>query len=144
MSRVAPFLHAASVLPLACVERKVSIESVPAGATVWVNDREVGVTPCEFAFTHYGTFDVRVALEGHEPLVTGAVAEPPWWDSIPFDLLAEILPGTYVSRVDWRFELVPTAVTPEELRRRAEELRGRTTAPVSGSPATGASGSASR
>lgn len=124
---------------VACVERKVSIESVPAGATVWVNDREVGITPCEFSFTHYGTYDVRVALDGHEPLVTGAEASPPWWDSIPFDLFAEVLPGRYVSRVDWRFELVPTAVTPEELRKRAEELRGRT-AP----PAPEASGPASR
>ena len=64
-----------SLAGVACVERMVSIESVPAGATVWVNDREVGVTPCEFSFTHYGTFDVRVAAEGHEPLVTGAEGE---------------------------------------------------------------------
>lgn len=118
-----------------CVERKVSIGSVPAGATVWVNDREVGVTPCEFGFTHYGTFDVRMSLEGHEPLVTGAEAIPPWWDSIPFDLFAELLPGTRVSRTDWTFELVPTSVTGEELRRRAEELRRRTSQPAPEAPA---------
>jgi hypothetical protein len=119
-----------SLAGVACVERKVSIESVPAGATVWVNDREVGVTPCEFSFTHYGTFDVRVAAEGHEPLVTGAEASPPWWDSIPFDLFAEIIPADFTSRTEWRFELVPVSVSSEELRRRAEELRDRTTAPV--------------
>lgn len=129
MRRLGFGLLAFAFLPTACVERKVSIESVPAGATVWVNDREVGVTPCEFSFTHYGTYDVRVALEGHEPLVTGAEAIAPWWDSIPFDLFAEILPGRFVSRSAWRFELVPSRVPSEELLRRADELRGRTAKP---------------
>lgn len=147
--RAALAILALALGPAACVERKVSIGSVPAGATVWVNDREVGVTPCEFGFTHYGTFDVRLALEGHEPLVTGAEASPPWWDSIPFDLVAELIPGRFVSRVAWSFELVPTSVTPEELRRRAEELRDRTAAPAvtpgpAATPAPEASGPASR
>jgi hypothetical protein len=141
--RAALAILALALGPAACVERKVSIESVPAGATVWVNDREVGVTPCEFAFTHYGTFDVRVALEGHEPLVTGAEATPPWWDSIPLDLVAEILPARFVSHTDWRFELVPSAVTPEELRRRAEELRDRTAPPATAPAPTGPSPEAS-
>ena len=129
MSRVALALTALVLMPLGCVERTVSIESVPSGATVWVNDREVGVTPCEFSFTHYGTFDVRVALEGHEPLVTGAAAIAPWWDTIPLDLVAELLPGRFVSRNAWRFELVPSEVSPEELLRRAGELRERTATP---------------
>ena len=126
MSRVALALTALVLMPLGCVERTVSIESVPSGATVWVNDREVGVTPCEFSFTHYGTFDVRVALDGYEPLVLGAEATAPWWDTMPLDLVAEVLPGRFVSRNAWRFELVPGEVAPEELLRRAGELRGRT------------------
>jgi len=142
MNRIPVIVLTLGILTLGlagCVERKVSITSVPSGATVWVNDREVGVTPCEFGFTHYGTFDVRLSLEGHEPLVTGAEAIPPWWDSIPFDLFAELLPGTRVSRTDWTFELVPTSVTGDELRRRADELRRRTSP-----PATEASAPASR
>jgi hypothetical protein len=127
--RVALAIVALASGPAACVERTVSIESEPPGATVWVNDREVGVTPCEFSFTHYGTFDVRVVLDGHEPLVTGAEATAPWWDHIPFDLVAEILPAKFVSRTAWRFELVPSEVSPGELLRRAAELRERTATP---------------
>jgi len=130
--------------PVGCVRRVVSIESAPPGATVWVNDREVGSTPCEFEFTHYGTYEVRLAREGHEPLVTGADAIAPWWDTIPLDLFAELLPVSLEARNAWRFELEPLAVPPGVLLERAAELRRRTVEGLSDPPAPEASGAGAR
>ena len=49
-----------------CVRRVVQITSDPDGAVVWMNDREVGSTPCEVEILHYGKYDVRVEKPGWE------------------------------------------------------------------------------
>ncbi|MEM1099581.1 MAG: PEGA domain-containing protein [Planctomycetota bacterium] len=83
--------------------RTVTIESEPAGALVWLNDREVGRTPLTVPFTFYGTYDVRLEAEGHEPLWTTAEAEPPWWEHPPADLFGEAFGGEVA--LQWHFEL---------------------------------------
>ena len=90
-----------------CVERTISITSEPPGAVVWLNDLEIGRTPVETSFTFYGTYDVRLRLEGYEPLLTSAVAKAPVYDLPAIDLLAEAIPTTIESRVEWHFTLVP-------------------------------------
>lgn len=107
-----------------CVERVIEITSDPAGALVWINDREVGRTPLEVEFLHYGTFDVRLELDGYEPLDTSGEAMPPWWDQVPFDLFAEAVPGQPESRVEWHYELAPRNDDRSALMERALELRG--------------------
>lgn len=113
-----------------CVQRTISITSEPEGALVWVNDIEVGRTPVEVDFTFYGNYDVRVRLEGYEPLVTSRKARAPWYEYPGVDLVAEMLPMTIRSDIHWHFELEPVAerVDPEaaerELLERARELRG--------------------
>ena len=52
----------------ACVRRTIEITSEPEGALVWLNDREVGRTPCSIEFTHYGRYDVRLRRDGFEPI----------------------------------------------------------------------------
>jgi hypothetical protein len=90
-----------------CVERTISITSEPPGAVVWLNDVEIGRTPVETDFTFYGVYDVRLRLEGYEPLLTSAVAKAPVYDLPAIDLLAEAVPATIESRIDWHFALVP-------------------------------------
>ncbi len=90
-----------------CVRRTIEITSEPSGALVILNDREVGRTPVDVEFTYYGDYDVRLSLEGYEPLVTKGVARAPLWDNVPLDLGAEMLPTNLESRIAWHYELAP-------------------------------------
>jgi hypothetical protein len=105
-----------------CVQRTISISSHPEGALVWLNGREVGRTPVEVEFLHYGTYDVRLTKDGYESMLTSGEAKPPWWDSIPFDLVAEMTPGEKVSRIAWHYDLL---VLPEDPDRLRADLRDR-------------------
>jgi hypothetical protein len=90
-----------------CVKRTMRITSDPSGALVWVNDREVGRTPVDVDFVHYGTYDVRLVKDGFEPLLTFGEANPPMWDNVPLDLAAELLPFELKSTVHWHYLLEP-------------------------------------
>lgn len=96
-----------------CAERRLAISSEPPGATVWVNDVEVGRTPVEVNFTHFGVYDVRLRLDGYEPIVTSAEAEAPWYEFVGADLVTEAVPGFdgtgVVTRVAWNFQMKPSA-----------------------------------
>lgn len=116
-----------------CLERKLSITSEPPGALVYANDIELGRTPLEADFTYYGKYDVRVELEGHEPLRTMASADAPLYEIPPFDLVAMALPFTFEKTVRWHFDLKPMLESTldsrqleDELVARARELRGMT------------------
>lgn len=103
---LALFLSGAFALP-GCVERTISITSEPPGAIVWLNDVEIGRTPVETDFTFYGTYDVRLRLEGYEPLLTSRKANAPAYDWPGIDLVSEAIPADIESRVDWHFVLSP-------------------------------------
>ena len=106
-----------------CVERTIEITSEPAGAIVWLNDREIGRTPVEVEFLYYGVYDVRLMLDGYEPLVTSGTASPPWWDSVPIDLAAEMSPNTDRAHFHWHYVLEPPREDRGELIERAAGLR---------------------
>lgn len=107
-----------------CVRRTISITTEPEGALVWLNDREVGRTPVEIEFDHYGTYDVRLEHRGYEPVMTSGKASPPWWDNVGLDLVAELTPADIESRIEWHYELRPIDDDREALLERARELRG--------------------
>ena len=108
-----------------CVRRTLTITSEPAGALTYLNDREIGRTPVTVDFLYYGDYDVRLILEGYEPLSTHGTADPPWWDTVGADLIAELSPSQLHAAVDWHYELTPINNDPIALRTRAEELRTR-------------------
>ncbi|MHC4989420.1 MAG: PEGA domain-containing protein [Planctomycetota bacterium] len=123
-------LVAAPAVPLAmtllaagCVERTIKITSEPAGALVWVNDREIGRTPVDTDFVYYGTYDVRLELSGHEPLLTSGDAVAPWWDWAGPDLVSELLPVPLHHEVLWHYVLEPVDEDAEALLERARGLR---------------------
>lgn len=134
-----PFL----VLVGGCAERRLAITSEPAGATVWVNDVEVGRTPVEANFTYYGTYDVRLRLDGYEPIATSARAEAPWYEFLGADLITEAIPTGVTTRVDWKFTMKPAlerigdrAQFEADLIARAREMRSRLTPPAEPAPET--------
>ena len=126
-------LLGAMVMGAGCLQRTLVITSEPAGAVVWVNDVEVGRTPVETSFTFYGDYDVRLRLDGYEPLSTHRVAATPWYEYAPIDFFAQAVPGGVETRIAWHFELEPLqerALSGPEaeaaLLERAGELRGAT------------------
>ncbi len=128
-------LSAAGLLPAAgCVRRVVEITSEPSGALVWLNDREVGTTPCEVEILHYGRYDLRVVRDGWEPVSTGRSANPPVWDLPGPDLVAELLPMEFESRATWHVVLEPESRDPDAVMARAVEMRDRLTAIESTEP----------
>ena len=113
-----------------CLERRVIVESEPSGASVVLNDVEVGRTPLEADFTYYGIYDVQVNHDGYEPLRTTATASAPLWEYPPIDLLSTALPFTLRRRQNWNFVLTPSlerTQTPGDLAEgaiaRAKALR---------------------
>ena len=107
-----------------CVKRTISITSEPAGALVWVNDREVGRTPVDVAFTYYGEYDVRLDLPGYEPIMTSRWIKAPVWDQPVADLVAEAWPRDLHSNPRWEFSLAVEEVDDAALIERARSLRG--------------------
>lgn len=101
------------------------------GALVYANDVELGRTPLEANFTFYGKYDVRVELEGYEPLRTKAAADAPIYEIPPFDVVAMAIPADIETTVRWHFVLKPAEesgmdprVAEDGLLTRAKELRG--------------------
>ncbi|MAT80071.1 MAG: hypothetical protein CMJ29_01905 [Phycisphaerae bacterium] len=117
-----------------CIRRKLSITSTPAGALVWVNDREVGRTPLTVDFTHYGTYDVRIERENMEPLMTSQKATAPVWDLPGPDLVFEVMPFQATSHVEWHFDLEPRDESHEALVDRARAFRSEATEIEEGDP----------
>ncbi len=111
-----------------CVRRTIAVSSTPAGAAVQLNGRQVGRTPCEVDFTHYGIYDLHLTLAGYEPVIGGGDAKAPLWDFLGADLVAELVPTQLHSRVEWHFDLHPTDMDRAGLWTRAAELRAITAA----------------
>lgn len=118
-----PLLLLALLAIPGCVRREIEITSTPPGALVTLNGREVGRTPTTVEFTFDGTYDVRMRLEGYDPVVGSGTTKAPVWDFIGADLIAEIYPGD-LHRIDrWHFDMVPEAQAEVGLIDRATAAR---------------------
>src|SRR5262245_17787927 len=113
-----------------CLSRKVSVTSEPPGATVFANDVELGRTPLEAEFTFYGSYDVRVGLEGDEPRREKVIARSPIYEYPPVDLIAILMPFHIDHTVHWHFKMQPMLEATESrevleqgMLQRAAELR---------------------
>lgn len=127
MPRALSLLLCLLLLP-GCLQRRIQVTTDPAGATVWLNDTEIGRSPTDTSFTFFGTYDVRVAMEGYETLNTTKEAVAPWYEYPFIDLFVVILPFDVETKLKWHFTLEPQKTeinTPEEknLLQRAGELR---------------------
>ena len=106
-----------------CVQRRIRVTSRPTGALVYLNDEEVGRTPITVPFTFYGTYDVRLLLDGHQPVWTTREARAPWWEAPGPDLVAEAIPDGR-SDIAWHFDLEPSEELDEQgIVQRANQLQ---------------------
>lgn len=118
-------LMAAAVVFGGCVERELKVNTVPTGATVVLNDEEIGQGPVITSFEWYGDYRVRVTKPGYETLVTHRKLKRPLHDRFPFDFFAQVIwPFTIRDKYEWTFELKPyEAPTREQLLQGAEWLK---------------------
>ncbi|KAA0213979.1 MAG: PEGA domain-containing protein [Leptolyngbya sp. PLA3] len=120
------------VLP-GCLQRRIRVTSEPPGAVVWVNDTEIGRTPAETTFTFFGDYDVRLELDGYEPVHEMRRARAPLHEYPGPDLVAAALPVKFKTLIEWHFDLAPSleaSLSPEQLEpemiERARRLRRQT------------------
>ena len=108
------------------VHRTLTINSDPSGALVYLNGLEVGRTPVQRDFVWYGTYDVELRKDGYQTLKTRGKVFAPWWQWVPFDFFAELVP---FHLHDWKYlnyTLQPrseVAADPDEMIRRAGEMQ---------------------
>ncbi len=114
-----------TIMNTGCVERELTIETVPQGAIVEVNDEEIGISPVTVSFNWYGDYRVRTSKEGYETLNTHRKLKAPLHDKFPFDFFTQILnPKRIVNSYKWTFELEPKKeINREELIQKAEEMK---------------------
>ena len=73
-------LIVASALPASgAVRRRLNVNSNPPGALVYVDNQEIGTTPCSVDFTYYGTREVRLIKPGYETLTVNQPIPTPWY-----------------------------------------------------------------
>lgn len=113
----------------ACVERTVTINTQPPGATVLLNDQDVGKSPVRVPFTWYGDYDIIVRKEGHQTLKTNQRIDAPWYQYPVIDIFAECLvPFTIRDERTLETLVLEPAVMPnkDDLLHRADVMRART------------------
>jgi hypothetical protein len=107
------------------VQRDLTIDTVPPGALVTLNDEEIGLSPVTVSFNWYGDYSVRITKPGFETLNTHRELKAPWYDCFPFDFIASFCwPARTTDSYEWTFELNPyEAPAREDLLRDAEKFK---------------------
>lgn len=76
-----------------CVHRRMMITSDPPGATVFVDNNEIGQTPVAHDFTYYGTRNFRLEMDGYETVNELRDIKPPWYQVPPLDFFSDNFAG---------------------------------------------------
>lgn len=111
-----------------CVTRRLTVKSNPPGASLYIDDTEIGVTPVSTTYLRYGKRKFRLVKDGYETLTTIQPVPAPWYQIPPLDFISEnLVPGEIKDQRTLNFNLQPQVnVETSELKTRAEELRART------------------
>lgn len=119
---------AALLLPGGCVRRRLAVRSNPPGAVVFVDNQQIGTTPCSVDFTYYGTREIRLEKAGYETLTVNQPIPTPWYQIPPIDFVSEnLVPNKIEDHRTVSFDLQPQVIVPtEQLLERANQLRQET------------------
>ena len=97
-----------------CVRRRMTIRTNPPGAQVFVDDQEVGTTPCSTGYVYYGTRKVTVIKDGYKTETLYHKFSPPWYQFPPLDFITEnLLPREIRDERIVDVTLAPQEVVPE-------------------------------
>ena len=111
-----------------CVRRRLFINSNPLGALVYVDNEQIGTTPCAVDFTYYGTREIRLVKPGFETLKVNQPIPPPWYEYPPLDFVSDnLLPYEIRDNRSVSFNMMPEIIIPpQELIDRGNQLRQET------------------
>jgi PEGA domain-containing protein len=109
----------------AAVRRRLNVNSNPPGALVYVDNQQIGTTPCSVDFVYYGTREIRLIKPGFETLTVNQPIPAPWYEYTPIDFVSENLLATKIrDNRTVSYNLAPQLVVPpNELLDRAGQLR---------------------
>jgi len=122
----AVFLLTAFAMPAhGTVRRRLNVNSNPPGALVYVDNQQIGTTPCSVDFTYYGTREIRLIKPGFETLTVNQPIPTPWYEYIPLDFVSEnLVPNKIRDNRTVSYNLSPQLIVPTpELINRADQLR---------------------
>jgi hypothetical protein len=108
-----------------CVRRRLNVRTNPPGALVYVDNQQIGTTPCSVDFTYYGTREIRLIKPGYETLTVNQPIPMPWYQIPPLDFVSENLTPTKIrDNRTVTYDLAPQLIVPtEQLLDRANQLR---------------------
>ncbi len=114
-----------SVCQVGCVTRRLTVRSNPPGALVYIDNYEIGTTPCSTSYTNYGTRQIRLVKDGYETLTVNQPIPAPWYEWPGIDFVSEnLVPRDIRDERALTFNMQPQMVVPNDiLLTRAEELR---------------------
>lgn len=118
-------------LETGCVVRRYTIRTEPPGATVIVNDEEIGPTPVSRSFTYYGDREVTLIKDGYATKTFIQPVPAPWWDNLLTEFFTEnLVPFTLRDEREFAYQLEPAQPpTADDLHNRAEAMRAEALAP---------------
>ncbi|MFO0788877.1 MAG: PEGA domain-containing protein [Pirellulales bacterium] len=120
------WLLIAMLLPAAgCVRRRLNVRTNPPGALVYVDNQQIGTTPCSVDFTYYGTREIRLIKPGYETLTVNQPIPTPWYQYPGLDFISENLVATKIrDNRTVTYDLAPQVIVPtEQLIGRGNQLR---------------------
>jgi hypothetical protein len=118
-------LAALMLWPGGCVRRRLNVRSNPPGALVYVDNQQIGTTPCSVDFTYYGTREIRLVKPGYEMLTVNQPIPAPWYQVPPLDFFSEnLVPSKIRDNRTVTYDMAPQLIVPtEQLLDRASQLR---------------------
>ena len=118
-------LAALMLLPSGCVRRRLNVFSNPPGALVYVDNQQIGTTPCSVDFTYYGTRKIQIVKDNYETLTVKQTFNPPWYQYPPIDFITEnFWPWEIRDERVVDFQMIPMQIVPtERLLENGQQLR---------------------
>src|ERR687892_56558 len=99
----------------AVVRRRLNVNSNPPGALVYVDNQQIGTTPCSVDFVYYGTREIRLIKPGFETLTVNQPIPAPWYQYTPLDFVSENLTPTKIrDNRTVTFDMAPQIIVPTE------------------------------
>ena len=104
------------------------VESNPAGALVYVDGKEVGITPTAVSFDYYGTREIKLVKDGYKTLTVMQKVPAPWYQWPVIEFVADnFSPGKITDRQTFRYQMQRQQVPPtHELKERGKAFRSET------------------
>jgi hypothetical protein len=95
---------------------------------LFVDNQQIGTTPCSVDFTYYGTREIRLVKPGFETLTVNQPIPTPWYEVPPIDFVSEnLVPSRLIDHRTVAFNLQPQVIVPtDQLLDRANQLRQET------------------